>query len=258
MMRRLSVFLLLTGVLVVTLRLAFGKNLAWGSLVFLLFASAVCWLMVRFFDRRPLSSLGLSLYRGLEREILAGIALGAILGFAHYGTLHILGIQPIAATHSVSLGKALAMFGILFVTATGEEMLFRGYLLQTLLQRWGHVPAIVFSSAAFAMMHYFTQSWLEMCGTLTFGAMLSVACLRTRSLWLSIGVHTAWNLTGMYVAAGAVFSGAISNEFAVDSSYIFWMLVGLLIMIVLPLSSNRKAQELWETYIQTEVQGEKR
>lgn len=252
MLWRLIVFLLLTVTLILApLKLAFGRNLVLGSLAYLLSASVVCWFMTQVFDRRPFASLGLAIYRGLEREILMGISMGLIMGFSHYGGLHFLGIQPLEFIRSEPLAKASMNFVLIFTAVAGEEMLTRGYLLQTLLTRCSSAVAVVLNSVIFAMMHFPAQSGIEMVGTFVFGAVLSLSYLKTKSLWFSIGFHTAWNFWGMQIAVSAISRGVVHPELAVNLSYVFWMLVSLWIIMILPFTPHSKAQKLWEIYIQS-------
>jgi Predicted metal-dependent membrane protease len=76
-----------------------------------------------------------------------------------------------------------------------EELFFRGILLHRWARRWGTGPAVVASSALFAVLH---GEWV---GHFLFGVAMCALYLRTRTLWLPILAHAASNfaiaLTGL-------------------------------------------------------------
>ena len=89
---------------------------------------------------------------------------------------------------------------MLIIAAALEELLFRGYPLQVLMKGIGFWPAMILMSCAFGLLHINNQnvSGLGVFNTIVAGMMLSLAYLKTRSLWLPYGIHLAWNVgTGM-------------------------------------------------------------
>lgn len=89
---------------------------------------------------------------------------------------------------------------LLLAGALLEEVMFRGYPFQRLLQAVGPVWAVVVLSAMFAAVHLGNPnaggilSWAFL-NTLAIGVLLAVAYLRTRTLWLPLGIHFSWNFT---------------------------------------------------------------
>jgi membrane protease YdiL (CAAX protease family) len=81
--------------------------------------------------------------------------------------------------------------GVAFVACVAapfvEELFFRGILLHRWARRWGTGPAVVASSALFAVLH---GEWI---GHFLFGAAMAALYLRTRTLWLPILAHAASN-----------------------------------------------------------------
>ena len=79
--------------------------------------------------------------------------------------------------------------------AFGEEMLFRGYAFQTLIAGSGPFSALLPTSLLFAFAHAGNQgiSWLGLINTFGFGLVLGYAYIRSRDLWLPIGIHFGWN-----------------------------------------------------------------
>ena len=73
--------------------------------------------------------------------------------------------------------------------------MFRGYPFQTMLPVFGDWGTILPFSVLFAVAHMgnLGSTALSLGNTFLWGVVLSMAYLRTRTLWLPIGLHTGWN-----------------------------------------------------------------
>jgi len=89
-----------------------------------------------------------------------------------------------------------------------EELVFRGFPLQTLVEVVGEWPAIVGLSLLFGAMHLNNPSVsvLGVVNTVVAGILLSLAYVRTRSLWMPYAIHVGWN-----VGLGFVFGFQLSG-----------------------------------------------
>ena len=91
------------------------------------------------------------------------------------------------------LGSAV----LLFVAALAEEAIFRGYPLQTLSRAKLALLGVLLTSVPFAGVHLYNPNLVSprvtFINTALAGVWLAAAYLRTRSLWLPLGVHWAWN-----------------------------------------------------------------
>lgn len=163
-----------------------------GSLIALLIAVAI---VLKFIDKRPLGSLGLPL-SSFASQTFAGIVVGLlVLGFA----LTILTFggwvrwiepdQPGAIAALAALGVAL------FANAATQEILCRGYVLQTIEKQMGARPAIVGSSIVFVLLHAGTLGGavLPIVNLFLAGMFFALLYLATRTLWPAIGAHFGWN-----------------------------------------------------------------
>ena len=74
-------------------------------------------------------------------------------------------------------------------------MLSRGYQLQNLEEGSNTFWAVVITSIAFGAAHLLNPnaSWISMVGISLAGFYLAFGYLRTRQLWLPIGMHFGWN-----------------------------------------------------------------
>ncbi len=162
-----------------------------------------------------LRAMGLGQTPGWGRQAAAGLAIGA--GLVCLAVACIAAAGRLNASFRFS-GRALEMVLVeLFVLATaamGEEMMFRGYPFQRLLEGLPAAVSVVIMSALFAWAHGANPnvSRLAMVNTFAIAVVLSVAYLRTRALWMPWGIHFAWNTT-----LGLVFGLPVSglSDFAV-------------------------------------------
>lgn len=202
---RLLIFLLLFGVFVfvaqVVLAVLPPEAFFWvGPGVLLVAALAAGWILIARLDGRPIGALGFALTPAVPREIGAGFAIG--------GGLLLGVVMLLALTRSVGWygdegtpGAFVAMFAgsLLFfaVAAAWEEALFRGYPFQVLVEGIGAWPAILLSGAIFALAHAQNPqvTALALGNIFLASVLLSIAYLRTRSLWFATALHAGWNWT---------------------------------------------------------------
>ncbi len=169
------------------------------------------WLLLRFVDRKSFRTFGLWLFSGWGRELAIGFALGAglntiivvILIAAGWVSFESRGLSPLDAVTGL-----LWTLLVLSPQSAGEETLFRGYPFQRLVESWGGVGAILFTSFLFGWGHYNNPSSTLLAATNTglAGALLAILYLKTRALWVPIGFHISWN----YIM-GAVYSLPVSG-----------------------------------------------
>jgi uncharacterized protein len=183
------------------------------SVVFFVAAAAVGWACARALEDLPWRSLGWALHRGWARDLLLGLGLSALsIGLlAAVGLLF--GGYRFAAMDAPSWSpvvRTLAVSGFVFLLgAAMEEMLFRGYPLQTTLRSWPAPVALVLPSVAFAAVHLDNPNvapFFTFTNTALAGVWLGVAYWRTRSLWFATGLHWGWNWV-----QGAVLGSPVSG-----------------------------------------------
>lgn len=165
------------------------------------------------FEDLPWRALGWAAHRGWARDLLLGLLLGAAtLGVAALAGVAFGGYR-LALNEAAGPGlilKTLASSAfILMLGAAAEEMLFRGYPLQTLMRSWPIWVALIPTSVPFALVHLtnpHVAPGFTFANTALAGAWLAVAYWRTRSLWLPFGLHWGWNWV-MGALLGSPISG---------------------------------------------------
>lgn len=169
---------------------------------FVLFTTALVigWGCGRLFEDLPMRALGWTLHRGWLRDLLTGTLLGVVSLMLAALVATVLGGYKFGVASSISNVAFLkTFFGSAFIfviAAAAEEMLFRGYPLQTMMRALPFLAAVVPSSVLFAYVHLDNPNvaWgFTFINTTLAGFWLAVAYLRTRSLWFPLGLHWAWN-----------------------------------------------------------------
>jgi len=156
------------------------------------------WVMLRFVDKRPFSSIGIQFHSRWGKELFQGILLGAgmmttiVVIFFAEGMITI-EFRDLEVQHIVFI--FLNSASLYIIVGYGEELLFRGYLLQILAEGTNRVIAAVTISALFALAHARNPnvSLFALINIALAGIWLSVAYFKTNSLWLPIGLHISWN-----------------------------------------------------------------
>jgi membrane protease YdiL (CAAX protease family) len=95
-------------------------------------------------------------------------------------------------------GMLTALIGPTLFAAVSEEMLFRGILFHWLEEFGGSWTALFLTSLFFGAAHLANPhaSAVAAAGiAIEAGVMLGAAYMLTRSLWLPMGLHAAWNFT---------------------------------------------------------------
>jgi membrane protease YdiL (CAAX protease family) len=154
-------------------------------------------LCVKFLEGLPWRSLGLTLHAGWFRDLALGFAIGfaslvIAVAIAFKGLHFSLTDAPLIPTIRSMIGSAI----LLFVAALAEEAMFRGYGLQTLSRAKLAWIGVFLTSVPFGLVHLGNPNvvpGVTFANTALAGVWLAAAYLRTRSLWLPLGVHWSWN-----------------------------------------------------------------
>ena len=175
--------------------------------------------LVRWLERRSTNELVLA-------EAAPGLGRGALLGFGVF-TATILLLMAFGGYHVTGWGSfegLLITLGLMSCVAVVEELLFRGVLFRLLEEKLGTLGSIGCSGLVFGLLHVVNPDftfWGAVAISIEAGFMLGAAYAATRSLWLPIGLHLAWNLSlaGIYgtgggtdVGAGSLLTGTMNES----------------------------------------------
>jgi len=179
------------------------KTLLFQALVFHIPILAVLIGVLHFKKTSSRSSLGLT--RGSTPRML-GLSvllyLAAVPFILFYGWLYLILLNRLGydfyrqeVMDVFFMPMSRWMRGAVFFVATVvapvfEEVMFRGILFPWTVRRFGFWPGVSLVSLFFAGMHLHLPSFAPL---LLLSAMLCVACARTRSLWVPVGMHACFN-----------------------------------------------------------------
>ena len=180
-------------------------NAIWGptsGYVDAVVVSTTIFLTRHFVDKRSIASLGLQLNKQTVLDLLAGFGISLILMAAIYVIEYALGWLKFESfawqneQSSVFVWQTLDYIVGHTVGSYKEELVDRGYMLQTIASGLNLPLAALITSLSFGLGHMANpnSTWLAALG-ITFGALLNVyGYVRTRQLWLPIGLHAGWNI----------------------------------------------------------------
>jgi membrane protease YdiL (CAAX protease family) len=208
--------------------LVFGQLLLWlggylagnvGAVLFSAFSAN--WLALRIYENRRVIDLGFWWNRASMWNLACGIATGVGAACLVLFPPLIVGASHIVRTPSetTTAGTVIFVLGLLAAGSSGEELFFRGYGFQILLAAIGPFATIIPIGAIFALMHSANPnaSSLGIVNTAGFGILFGYAYLRSRDLWLPIGLHFGWNLT--FPLFGVNLSGLRINMTGYEMSW---------------------------------------
>lgn len=168
----------------------------------------------RFLDRRSIESLGLKLNSKALIDALAGVGITFVqMGFIYVVMLSLGWLTFNGFAWQTDLLTAVAVETLLFLalfifTGISEEILSRGYHLQTIASGLNLFWGVFLSSVIFGWLHLFNPdaTWVSTFGIFIAGLFFAYAYLRTGQLWLPIGLHIGWNFF-----EGVVFGFPVSG-----------------------------------------------
>jgi len=176
----------------------FGGQLVVSALAVFATGALANAVVARGWERGQLSDFGLGWTVASGRELATGIAFGAgsaalivmvavVSGMANFDTI------PLGER---AWGGIPVLIVLLLLGSVGEELVFHGYAFQHLVRHMGEFATVLPFGIVFGLMHLGNQNvtLLAVVNTIAWGVLLGYAYLRTRTLWLPIGMHFGWNV----------------------------------------------------------------
>lgn len=188
-------------------------------------ATIAVFLSRRYLDKKSFVSFGLKLDSLAIKDLffgflLSGLMAGLVFGLmAAFGLVEITGINwrletNVAADNSqnlalITIGSLLFLLIPNVIIGWWEELVFRGYLLQNMIEGMGRLWAVLASCVLYGLVHSMnpSASLLSSGIIVLFGFLRIYGYLATHQLWLSIGMHIGWNFF-----QGTIFGYAASGH----------------------------------------------
>ncbi len=199
-------------------------------------------------DLRSISSMGFPI-KGRSKDLLWGFFIAAIIMILGSSILLINKNITVTGIHFNS-NDFFYGFLLFIVVALFEEILFRGYILNNLIDSMTPYWSLIISSAIFTLGHSFNDN-LSIFGITNLfiaGILLGSTYIHTRNLWFPISLHLFWNfiqgcvfdynVSGLNVSSVFKFDMLIKNsfnggDFGFEGSWLCTLLSCLTILMIL-------------------------
>ena len=199
------------------------------------------WLWMRFVDRRPLRLAGLSLNRWTLPMLALGIVVVVGLDWAVLELLRLANLtQPTAVPPMTGNVGVAIYFALLYgFAAQGfpEEVIFRGYLMSTLVPR-GPWALSLWSSGTFGILHLLSnggqtsilERFIYLIQPFGFAFLACALVIVSRNLWVAVGIHGGDHIVtdllqpyALKIADGPLVWTVIGlAEFALGAAILVW------------------------------------
>jgi uncharacterized protein len=202
-------FVVLAALLFPLIFLSGGNVPIWAQAIIILFATVICQTL----RRKPLTEVTGAFNAAWFAQLALGLGIGALLMLAPALVLFATGAARWTVTDWGQHALAGA-FGLMAAVAIAEELLFRGFLFQRLIDGLGQWWAQLIIAGLFVLTH---STALEGAGEIRYLAGLNIfvaslmfgfAFIKTRSLAMPIGIHFAAN----FVQGGVLGFGVSGND----------------------------------------------
>lgn len=205
---------------------------------------------VRLLERRRPFELEL---RHFLSQFASGFGVGAVILCATVGVLWLSGAYRVIGVNSADL--VLAVFINALGAALLEEIAVRGVVFRIMEEGLGTWLALGISALFFGLLHALNPgaNWRDIIGiALEAGLLLAAVYVYTRSLWIGIGLHCAWNFFdgGIFGASDAKFSllsahlhgpeWLTGGRDGLDDSLVAILICLIVMLVFLALAWNRR------------------
>lgn len=195
-----------------------GTGLAYAIL------TLATWAVLRFIDKRPFHSAGLSFKANWGKELFQGLLFGSSMMSLIYVIELSAGMVVIEFRDLTTEQSAMIFFHsfiLYIIVGYGEELMFRGYMYQAFAEGTNKLIATLSLSLLFAAAHIGNPN-VSVFGIINVGlagVWLSLAYIKTKALWLPIGLHFSWNFFQGFVYSYPV-SGTTSNNLQIGTAIV--------------------------------------
>ncbi len=165
-----------------------------GLSVEVVFLYSLCWQKPRVTPRISSFLLGLASAAVLYLVFYAGNQ------WAHY-IIPGAGAQ-VGGIYSLGTGtnRVLIFLLLFFITGPGEEIFWRGFLQERMMERWGKAPGFLTATSVYAAVHIFSWNVILILAALVAGTFWGLLYVWRRDLTVQIASHSFWSAVIFAVA----------------------------------------------------------
>jgi uncharacterized protein len=203
----------------------------------------ISWILVWLYEKNNLRVLGLSVTKRRIKDLFlflfvtAACCASGFLFKMYFGGIR-WELNPVLSSGLIIEGIWWNIRSVFF-----EELIFRGAIFYILIQKLGIWKAILISSAAFGIYHWFSYGIIGNIPQMIFvffltgimGIVYAFGYARTMSLYIPVAIHFGWNFThGFVFSEGSIGTGILrqtNNDAFRTGSYVVAFIVFILPMM---------------------------
>lgn len=178
------------------------RNLLKGLFV----SVSAVWTYIIFFQKYEKRAVTEFALKGLARNLIIGMLLGFVLQSLTILVIYINESYTVVAVNPISF--IVIPFALMLTVAVIEEILIRGIVFRIVEEKLGSYISMIISGIIFGGLHLLNPNttFISLLCITTAGFLFAAAFIYSRSLWLPIALHFAWNFTQSAIF-GAITSG---------------------------------------------------
>lgn len=167
----------------------------------------ISWLIIWWYEKGNLQVLGLLPSKKRVKDFFLFLMLAAACSALTFLLRHYIALQSWELNPVLHLAHVLEGVWYVIKSVLFEELVFRGVLLYILIKKFGTTTAIIISSVAFGIYHWFTfevwgdggQMLITFLVTGLAGVIYAYGYAKTFSLYVPIALHVGWNMVNMVI-----------------------------------------------------------
>jgi len=197
-----------------------------------------------FIQKKSIASLGLIRHKGWVRNIIIGFGISFISISIMIAVSVLAGARSFAPDFTVNKLLSYLFLNIAAVALIGlfEELFFRGFIFQIFLQDLPVMPAVFITNLFYAIVHFLKPAdnlpltFSKMAGLFFLGLVFTYAFLKTKSLFLSIGMHAGLvyfvKLQKLFFQINPKANELIWGDKLLIGGVVSWLVLILVVLII--------------------------
>lgn len=185
-----------------------------STIIMIIFILIFCY----YIEKRKPETLGFKRKNFINKYIL-GLIVGAIYILIVFLVNLLSGSLNINVDFSqIKWWFIIFSFGGFMIQGLMEEVVCRGFIMNTISSRFGVITGIIVNSVIFSLLHSFSDAfnWLPALNLFMVGVLFSIIFYYTNSIFVVGGIHTMWNfmvgpILGIEISGLPTYSAVINS-----------------------------------------------
>lgn len=175
-----------------------GRGYLYTSLFSTILAIVIALVFCKYIEKRPIHSMGLG-----KEHILPDYLIGLLVGFVMFSAVIGINLLTGAMTFDgIASGFGMSTIGYVIIFLIGfliqgasEELIMRGYLMNSIGAKHKMITAVIVSSVAFGVIHALNPgvTVLAIINIVLIGVFFCVYAICFDNIWGVCALHGAWN-----------------------------------------------------------------